>query len=184
MARHRADFAGKLRATRAPELLAFLRGGAFFKTANLGWPRHSARAAQNLTGFLEAEWCEESCTFPEPDRCQKSCRFLRNLCLSLQAISAYLAQNPWRSPRNDAASYSTFCQETTGPVAAFFLALQLFLFKLAKSLPHARYAKIEKPIVSARRSRARGQRPNGRNDRFFNFYVPGMWQRFCRFEKE
>ncbi len=43
-------------------------------------------------------------------------------------------------------------------------ARQLFLFVLAFLLPHARYVKIESPIISARRSGARGQRPNGRND--------------------
>ena len=73
---HRADFAGKLRATRAPELLAFLRGGAFNKTANLGWPRHSARAAQNLSEFLEPKWCQEFC------------RFLRDSSFLSQAVSA------------------------------------------------------------------------------------------------
>ena len=43
-------------------------------------------------------------------------------------------------------------------------ARQLFLFKLAKSLPHARYVKIELPIRLARRSGARGRRPNGQSD--------------------
>ncbi len=41
-----------------------------------------------------------------------------------------------------------------GGCSCNFLALQLFLFKLAISLPQARYVKIEKPIVSARRSKS------------------------------
>ena len=88
--------------------MRFLRGGAFLQDSE---PWLAAAQRQGRSEFDRIPGARMV-----PRILQISARFV----LSLTGSFSNIAQNLWTRPRNDAASYSSFSEIFSRPVAAFY----------------------------------------------------------------
>ena len=102
---------------------------------------------QKLAGSLQPDRCQKSRRSMEPFRCP----FFLQIVLSLTWNYRNLAQNPWRSSRDDIALYPGTFGESVWASSCVLSKGQLGYFQLGKSKPQGISAIF--PVLAVKRGR-------------------------------